>query len=239
MNRKSSDSEKRSPVSMLCVGHEVALDEIPGGVADDHGLGRGDRLQARGDVRSLAHDRHPLPRLAHAHLAGDHHPGVNADADTEREPVLGAQLGVELLQFLEHRQAGVHGALGAVLARVGVAKVDDDPVAGVAGRVAVEAIGGARAHLLITAEDLAEVLRVERLGQRRGADDVAEHHRHVAAVGLTGRAGIVPRGRRRVLQRAAAPAAEPHSVGVLQAAVPADHPARGPHKQLALTCHRL
>jgi hypothetical protein len=164
---------------------------------------------------------------------------VNADADTEREPVLGPQLGVELLQFLEHRQAGVHGALGAVLARVGVAEVDDDPVAGIASGVAVEAIGGARTRLLITAEDLAEVLGIKRLGQRRGADDVAEHHRHVAAVGRAGRAGIVSRGRRRVPQRAAAPAAESHSVGILQAAVRADHPARGPHKQLTFTCHRL
>ncbi len=207
------------------LGHEVALHQIPGRVADHHRLGRGDRLQASGDVGSLAHDRHPLPRLAHAHLAGDHHPGVDADPHPQRDAVLVTQPDVELLQFVQHREAGVYRALGAVLARLRVAEVDEDAVAGITGGVAVEAIGGARTRLLVAGEDLPEVLGIERLGQRRGADDVAEHHRHMAAVS---RAGFVSGSRVRILQGAAATAAEPHPVRVLLAAVSADHPARDP-----------
>jgi hypothetical protein len=157
---------------------------------------------------------------------------LDADPDPQRDPVLVTQRDVELLQFLEHRQARVRRALGAVLARLGVAEVDEDAVARISGDVAVEALGGARARFLVTGEDLPEILGIERLGQRRGADDVAEHHRHVAAVGGT---QTVRRGGSGIRQGGPAPTAEPHPLRVVHTAVSADHPARDPHKQLEFT----
>jgi hypothetical protein len=149
------------------LGDDVALDQGAGVVGDQDRLRSCDRLQPGGDVRRLADDRHPLPRLPHPHLAGDHDAGVDADAHPQRDPMGVAQPAVELLQLLEQGQPGVHGALGAVLTGLGIAEVDDDAVAGVARDVAEEAVGGARAGLLIPLEDLAEVLGIKRLGQRR------------------------------------------------------------------------
>jgi hypothetical protein len=61
--------------------------------------------------------------------------------------------------------------------------------------VAAEALDGAGCGLLVLREEVAPILGVELLRERRRADQVAEEHRQLAA--LAGRHRGVGRGRRR------------------------------------------
>jgi hypothetical protein len=148
---------------------------------------------------------------------------VEADPDLDRDVEPVAEIGVQGLELVEDHEPGVHGAPGVVLVCARVAEVRDHAVADVPGHVAVETLDRAHARVLVAGEDLAEVLRVERLDQRGGADEVAEQRRHVAPLG-----GVLGGRGRPVLEPAATAAAEPHSSGVVQTAVGAPHGSRRP-----------
>ena len=64
-------------------------------------------------------------------------------------------------------QPCAHGPLCVVLVRLGVAEVDQDPVAHVLRYEAAEALHGLRDALLIGRNDLAQVFRVHARRQRR------------------------------------------------------------------------
>ena len=68
--------------------------------------------------------------------------------------------------------------------RLRVAEVNEKPVAEVLGDVPLVARDDLGAGRLIGADDLSEVLRVQPGGERRRADQVAEHHGELAALGL-------------------------------------------------------
>jgi hypothetical protein len=106
--------------------------------------------------------------------------------------------------------------------RSGIAEIGDHAVAEVPRRIAVEALYRPDTCPLVAAEHLAEVLGVEQFGNRRGLDEVAEHHRHVPSVSGLFAAGP-PVHDHLVLEPAATAAAEPHSHGILQTAATALH----------------
>ena len=121
------------------------------------GAGRGRLLQPGGQVRRLA-DHRLLPGRALAdEVAHDHEAGRDPDPRRERLPGRGGEPG----DGLDDRQAGPHGALGLVLVRPGPAEVGQHAVAHELGDVPVEARDLARDRVLVGAQDLAHLLRVE------------------------------------------------------------------------------
>jgi hypothetical protein len=87
---------------------------------------------------------------------------------------------------LDHRKAGSHRPLGIVLVRLRIAEIDQYPVTHVLGDKAVEAADRLADRTVVVADQLAQILRVMTGRQRRRADQIAEHHRQLAPLGLGG-----------------------------------------------------
>src|SRR5262249_58088258 len=69
---------------------------------------------------------------------------------------------------------------------LGIAEVDQQPVAYVTSEVALKALDLLSAGLLIGQDHLAQVFRVELLSERGGAHQITEHHRELAPLGFGG-----------------------------------------------------
>ena len=82
------------------------------------------------------------------------------------------------------REAGADGPLGLVLVRPRPAEVGQHAVAHELGDVALEPGDLAGDGVLVGADDLAHLLRVEPGRERGRADQVDEHDRELAALGL-------------------------------------------------------
>ena len=90
---------------------------------------------------------------------------------------------VQQLRGTDDAEAGVDGARRVVFVRRRIAEVDQHSIAHVACDKAVIARDEI-AHQLLEAQDQsAQVLGVESLRHRGRADDVAEHHRQLSALG--------------------------------------------------------
>ena len=74
-------------------------------------------------------------------------------------------------------------ALGVVLVRLRIAEIGEHAVAHVFGDEAAVARDQRRAAFVIGGDDLAHVLGIEPRGERRRADEIAEHHGQLAALG--------------------------------------------------------
>ena len=122
---------------------------------------------------------------------------------------------------VDHRQPGADRPLGIVLMRLRVAEIDQHAVAHVLGDKAVEAGDDLGDGAVIGADQLAQILRVEPGRQRGRADQIAEHHRQLPALGI-GRCRVhrgvppspwwqVPRRRARRWRRAACGDGRPRS----------------------------
>ena len=141
-------------------------------------------------MRHLPDDVQPRFRVAVSHLTGDDDSSVQADANLQHDVEQLAEVRVQVNELIEDPQPGEHGPLRIVLMRSGVAEISNQTVADVPRGIAIEAFDGPDARPLITAEDLAEVLSVEQLGERRGVHEVAEQHRHVPSL-----SGVLATGR--------------------------------------------
>ena len=86
-------------------------------------------------------------------------------------------------------EPGPDRPLGLVLVRLGPAEIGEHAVAHELGDVALEARDLAGDGVLVGADDLAHLLGVEPRGERGRADQVDEHHRELAALGLERRRG--------------------------------------------------
>ena len=169
-------------------------------------FGCGRRLQARREVRRLADDV-ALLRFAGADQLADHdQAGGDADADL----VLAADR--ERADGLDHRQRRAHGILGVGLVRLGIAEIDQHAVAHVFGDEAAEAGDHGGRAFVIGGDDVAQVFRIELRRQRGRADQIAEHHGELAALGGGGRARYGAAGARGRCGAAAAasPSLVPH-----------------------------
>ena len=146
--------------------YEHSRDQPLGRCRDYHGVGLGRGLHARCDVSRLAE---------HLAAIGNHHrPGVDANPHLQTRSIIGGECGVEWHHRVHDRKPGANRSLGVVLARSGPAEVDEQPVAKILGNVAAEALDSAGGGLLVLRDDLAPLLGVELLRERRRANEIAE-----------------------------------------------------------------
>src|SRR5712692_5894054 len=69
---------------------------------------------------------------------------------------------------------------------LGIAKIHQQPIADIAREISVKATDLVCACLLIGEDHLAQFFRIELFGERSGANQIAEHHRQLAALGFWG-----------------------------------------------------
>jgi hypothetical protein len=87
---------------------------------------------------------------------------------------------------LDHVEAGVHGTPGLVFMRLGVAKIDQQPVAEILRDIALQALDDLGIGGLIGPDHRTQVFGVELTGQLGRADEVTKQHGELAALGLRG-----------------------------------------------------
>jgi hypothetical protein len=103
------------------------------------------------------------------------------DAHAGLQPHLGA--GLEPTDRLDQLKPGAHRPLGIVLVRFRPAEVGEHPVAQELGKVSLEPADDIRAGRLIAPHHLAQILGIEPRRQLGRADEVAEQHGQLAALG--------------------------------------------------------
>ena len=195
--------------------HRLALDldlaasfEIEGSADETSGVCRD--LHAGGDIHRVSH-RGVLDAQVRSDLADDDRPRVDADANVQVQVVTS-----DRLDDLEARR---NGAMRVVLMGDRCAEEREDRIAHQPSHRAFVAVDRDDQELEDLVHDLGPRFGIEALRHGRGTDDVAEQHRHDAPLALCRAScfgGLLA-------QRAAAPEAEPRSVGVLGPADGADH----------------
>ncbi len=146
---------------------------------DDDRVRLGQGLQTGGEVRRFADDRLLLRRSFADQIADDHQPGGDPDARVE----LGG-IDVEASDSFDHPQPRPDRSLGIILMGSRVAEINQDAVAHVFGDKTVEPRDHLGDSAVIGGDDLAQILGIEPRRQRRRADQVAEHHRQLPALGI-------------------------------------------------------
>ena len=168
--------------SQVC-GGKVPFDQAQGGVANGHGIGRGNTLDSRRNVRCFPQGQLFVPPAA-AHLAHDHWPRMDANAHRQPHPFVLLQPGIQCAHGLQDAQCRTHGALRIVFVRLRKAKVDQHAIAEILGDIAIKALDNASTGLLVCPDDLPQVFRVELAGEPGGIRQVTEHHRELAPFGV-------------------------------------------------------
>jgi len=94
------------------------------------------------------------------------------------------QAGIQRCHGVHNGQPGAHCPLGGIFVRLGIAKVDQQAIAQVLRHVTVEGLHRHHRGPLVGAHYGPVVFRIKLLGERRRVDQIAEHHRQLAAFGL-------------------------------------------------------
>ena len=166
------------------LGDEVAANQGLGDVADDQRPGLGDRLQTGCDVRRLADHRELLAARPGLHRAGHDQAGVAPDPNLHRRAESRAQVRVEAAEAGEDLEPRVGGALRVVLVCPWIAEAGHHAVAQEVNRVPLVALDRSGRQPVVKRQELLEVLRVQPSGQRRRADQIAEHDGDLAPLPL-------------------------------------------------------
>jgi hypothetical protein len=154
---------------------------------DDDLVRLGNALQARRKVRRLA-DHAALLRLTRWDQVADHdQSGCNTDPDLLRSRRL------EPSNYRNQLKPGLDGSLRVVLMGMRITEVHEDTIPHISGDEPTEVVHGLSDALLIGRNDLSQVLRVHAGGKRGRTDQVREHHRDLAALGIVPRARFGPR----------------------------------------------
>ena len=154
------------PLRAEIVALEQPVDEALGCGAYHHRVGLRQAFQPRGDIGCLADYGICFAGCAAAHLAGDDEASVDADADTERYNLSAVDTPVEGLEAGDDAKARVHRAPCVVFVGLGVAEIDQDPVANILGYMTLEATDGIGAGFLVGADHVAQLLGIELFGER-------------------------------------------------------------------------
>jgi hypothetical protein len=102
-------------------------------ISSDEPEGRGTDYDRIRRCESLNTSRHVVGSVirselflaaATTHIAYDHQPGVDTDADRQLHPIVLRQTDIERSQRLYHVEASPHGSSGIILMRLGITKVD-------------------------------------------------------------------------------------------------------------------
>ncbi len=157
-------------------GSEVLqLEQIPEkssrAVGDDDRIRLGDPLQARREVRRLADDAALLRVPRSDQVADDYQAGCNSDTTLQGSARL--KRGHRCDQF-EPRS---HCPICVVLVGPGIAKIHEDTVAHVFRNEPVVALHRARDTLLISRNDVPQILGIHSRGELCRTDQVGKHHR--------------------------------------------------------------
>jgi hypothetical protein len=141
------------------------------------------REEARGDVWRLAH-RELLRAAGTADSLDEHLPGVDAHADPQRLSKPSAPLPVDRLHRQDDVKPGAYRAFDIVLMCSREAEIDQDAVAEILGDVPLVPPHDRLDLALVVADEDAEVLGVEPLGERGGPDEVTEDDRELSPLAL-------------------------------------------------------
>jgi hypothetical protein len=136
---------------------EQRADLSPGAVGYDQGAGPGQCLQAGGEVGGFA-DHAPLLRRTGAdQIADDDKTAGDADPHVQwfrgREPA----------DRFDDREPGTRRAFGVILMRLGVAEINEHPIAHILGDKTAKAADGVGDTAMIGADDLAQILGSKRI----------------------------------------------------------------------------
>ncbi len=81
-------------------------------------------------------------------------------------------------------EPGADRALGIVLMRLRIAEINQHAVAHIFGDKTAKPSTMSATHAMVGTDDLAQILGIEPRGQRRRADQIAEHHGQLPALRL-------------------------------------------------------
>jgi len=142
-------------------------------------------LQTGSEVRRLADDRLFLRRAFTNQIADHHEPGGNTNAGLQPN---GAD--IEAADRVDDTQPGANRPLRIVFMRLWVAEIDQHAVAHVFGNKPVERGDSFADRAVIGGDYLAQVFGVEPCREFGRADQIAEHHRQLPALGFGSHRGI-------------------------------------------------
>ena len=152
---------------------EIALHDTPGGVADCECPRSRLRLEARGDVRRTALGEISPLRADRS----DHNPPcVNPRAYLEQCLGRARGAGCVRLNLAQDVESATNGSPRVILMSAREAEVDHDAVAEKLGDVSVVVPDHLAADAMVLGEQVAKVLRIERLRQFGKPDEIAEEH---------------------------------------------------------------
>src|SRR5215471_1122634 len=109
---------------------------------------------------------------------------MDTDAYRKTNSLLSLQLGIERPRRLDHAKSRPHGAVGIVFMGLGIAKVDQQAIPEILRDMALKALDHLGAGGLISADDLAQIFRVELPRQACGVHEVTEEHGELAPFSL-------------------------------------------------------
>jgi hypothetical protein len=157
---------------------EKIADQPARACGDDDSTRLGQGLQAGGEVRRFADDRLLLRRAFADQIADDDQPGSDPDAPLE---LYGPD--IEATDCVDDVKPCPDRPLGIVFMRLRVAEINQHAVAHVFGDKAVEPDDDLGDGAVIGGDDLAQILGIEPRRERGRADQIAEHHRKLPALG--------------------------------------------------------
>ncbi len=172
---------------------EESGDEPLRGEAHHDGIGQRELLDPRGDVRRVAEHLPLFGAGRAAEVPHQREAGVHRDTHREIDAETRAHAGCQGRDCPHDLEARLHAPARVVLVRDRISEIHDDAVAlELRGRsfVAGHDLG---ACVAVGANEVVQVLRIERPRHLHRAHEIAEHHRHVAP--LDQRLGL-RRGRR-------------------------------------------
>ena len=111
---------------------------------------------------------------------------MDADADGDPHPMPLGELCVEGLHGRHHAKTRPHSPLGAVFMRLGIAKVDQQPIAEVLRNVPLQGLDHRGTRRLVGADDLAQVFGVELACQDCRVHQITEQHGELPALRFRG-----------------------------------------------------
>ena len=151
-------------------------------LAYDQRVRLGEDLQARGEIRRLSPHRHVHGDTRADELADDRHAGGDGDVHAETSHLRGHLVGeLDGGHCLDDLETRAHRALRAVLERARKTEQHPDLVALVFAHEAVVATDDGGAGALVGAQHQPVLLRIQRVGELRRADQIAEHDAQMAA----------------------------------------------------------
>src|SRR5262245_6275290 len=150
-----------------------------------------DMLQPCRQVGRFANQREFSTGAYPDQVTHDHKSGRNADTHLDSRRAGERQFRYSFYPF----EGGLNRALGVVLMRGRKSKIGKNPVAHVAGDVAVETVNRVLTTSLERAQDLAQILWVQARGKRARTNHVEKKHCNISPLGLN-----AARLRKRLLQ---------------------------------------